>query len=166
MASAALEPIEANNEQREVAQRVVFAMNPPDRETPRIAYLVAPTGEQVPLPESLFRVLLQAAMVLARGEEVLVSPVDRLLTSQQSADLLNVSRTFLVRLLDQGKISYCKVGRHRRIKFGDVNQYKIQRAAERRRHLETLVRESEEAGLYDLPLSAGIDSDEATTGGS
>jgi len=151
MATGATEMIEASAAQQAGVQRVFVALNG----TPRIAYLVAPNGEKLPLPESLFRVLLQAAMVLARGEEVLVSPVDRMMTTQQAADMLNVSRPYLVRLLSENKIPYQNVGRHRRVKFGDVIKYKLQRASERRLQLEALVRESEEAGLYDLPPILG-----------
>jgi excisionase family DNA binding protein len=149
------DPIQATTEQREVVQRVYIALNETASPSHQIAFLEAPNGERLPLPVSLFRVLLQAAAVLARGEEVLVSPIDRQMTTQQAADLLNVSRPYLIRLLDEGKIAFQRVGRHRRVKFGDVNRYKVAGMIERRRQLERLVAESEELGLYDLPPVAG-----------
>src|SRR5262245_27973958 len=74
--------------------------------------LVGPQGEAVPLPESVFYVLERVAEVLARGDAVTVVPVGKELTTQQAADLLNVSRQYLVRLLDEGRIPYKKTGKH------------------------------------------------------
>jgi hypothetical protein len=68
-------------------------------------YLATPGDEPLPLPPSLREVLVIAAQMLARGGAVSVLPADRMLTSQQAADFLDVSRTHLVRLLDEGKIT-------------------------------------------------------------
>lgn len=117
--------------------------------SPRAARLVGPNGESLRLPESLFRVLRSAVEVLSRGEAVAIVPVHKELTTQEAADILNVSRQYLVRLLDEGRIPYSKTGTHRRIRFGDLMQYKRQRDAERQRGLAELTKLSQELGLYD-----------------
>lgn len=117
----------------------------------RFGCLVHPDGDMFPLPEPLFRVLYQAAAALIAGYQVIVSSVQHQLTTQEAADLLNVSRTHLVKLLDQNKLPSVKIGRHRRVTFGDLMDYKKRRLAERRESLENLIRESEELGLYDRP---------------
>ena len=74
---------------------------------------------------------------------------NRQLTTQQAADILNVSRLFLVKLLDEGAIPYIKVGSHRRIRFKDLIIYKEHRDRKRRKLLDQLIEMTEEAGLYE-----------------
>ena len=113
------------------------------------ARLVGSGGEQVQLPPSLFRVLQMAVDVLNRGEALTIVPFLRELTTQEAADLLNVSRQYLVRLLDNGLIPYTRTGTHRRIKLRDLLIYKRQRDAVRQRNLDDLTQLSQELGLYD-----------------
>lgn len=61
---------------------------------------------------------------MARGDAVTLIPVHAELTTQQAADMLNVSRPTLVRLLEEGRLTYQKPGRHRRIRFEEVMRYK------------------------------------------
>ena len=74
---------------------------------------------------------------------------NRQLTTEQAADILNVSRLFLVKLLDEGAIPYIKVGSHRRIQFKDLIIYKEHRDRKRRKLLDQLIEMTEEAGLYE-----------------
>ncbi len=113
------------------------------------ARLVGPTGEEIVLPPSLFRALQAAVDALSRGEAVTIAPIHKELTTQEAADLLNVSRQYLVRLLDEGRIPYAKTGTHRRVRFGDLMAYKEQRDTKRRRGLDELTRLSQELGLYE-----------------
>lgn len=150
-----LQVIDASPEQRADIERLKEALDCPEKEPHqecvRLGLLVDPDGRQFQLPEPLFRVLLQAANTLIAGYQVIVSPVRHQLTTQQAADLLNVSRTHLVSLLDSKQIAFTKVGRHRRVTFGDLMEYKKKRMIERRKALENLIHESEEIGLYDRP---------------
>lgn len=152
-----LQVIDASPQQRADIERLKDAFGDQTQEHAgqeevRFGLLVHPDGETTfPLPEPLFRVLAQAAGSLVAGYQVIVAPVQHQLTTQEAADLLNVSRTYLVRLLDEEKIPSTKVGRHRRVAFGDLMAYKKNRMAERRQALENLMQESEELGLYDRP---------------
>lgn len=106
--------------------------------------LVGPDGKKLPLPDSLFFVLERVAEVLARGDSVTVVPVGKELTTQQAADLLNVSRQYLVRLLEEKRIPFTKTGKHRRLKIEDVLRYKVERDRTRRSKLAEITRLGEE----------------------
>ncbi len=111
--------------------------------------LVGPTGESISIPESVFYVLERVAEVMARGDSITLVPVGQEMTTQQAADLLNVSRQYLVRLLDDGRIPFTKVGKHRRVRIEDVLAFREQRDRDRKAGLEELTRMSEELGGYD-----------------
>ena len=76
------------------------------------------------------------------------------LTTQQAADILNVSRPFLVKLLDEGAIPYRTVGSHRRIRFKDLIIYREQRKVKRRQGLKELTQFLQEEGFYEAGISA------------
>lgn len=88
--------------------------------------------------------------MLSEGRAVALMPEDDLLTTQKTADLLNVSRQYLVRLVDDGQLPAVKIGRHRRVRPSDVAAYKAERDARRGADLDRLVALSEEAGGYYL----------------
>jgi excisionase family DNA binding protein len=101
------------------------------------------------IPEAIVHILVRVAEVLERGDAITLVPVHQELTTQQAADLLNVSRQYLVRLLDEGKIPYMRTGKHRRLRIDDVLAYKQTRDRERDESLSELTRLSEEFGGYD-----------------
>ena len=78
----------------------------------------------VVVPVSAFKLFVNLLSEMAQGNAVTVMPLHAELTTQQAADLLNVSRPFFIKLLDEGKISFKKVGRHRRISARDVLDFK------------------------------------------
>ncbi|MGC4113497.1 MAG: helix-turn-helix domain-containing protein [Myxococcales bacterium] len=120
------------------------------RRTGRAAcMLVGPDQETVAIPESVFHVLERVAEVLSRGDAVTVVPVGKELTTQQAADLLNVSRQYLVRLVEDGRIPHSKTGKHRRLRVEDVVAFKEARDRQRKEQLDALTAMSEEAGGYD-----------------
>ena len=114
--------------------------------------LAGPKGERIAIPESVFYVLARVAEVLARGDAVTVVPTEKEITTQQAADLLNVSRQYLVRLLDEGKIPFTKTGKHRRVRVEDLLRFKATRDEERKATLDELTGLSEDYGGYDDEL--------------
>ncbi|CRM21030.1 DNA binding domain, excisionase family [Pseudomonas sp. 24 E 1] len=102
------------------------------------------------LPTSALRLLVDILGELAIGNAVKVVPVHAELTSQEAADLLNVSRPHLVKMLEEGAIPFTKTGRHRRIRFSDLMAFKQRRDQESQDAMEELVRQTRELGLgYD-----------------
>ncbi len=115
------------------------------------AVQVRPEGEtaavSVTVPQEAFDLFLEVLGQLANGNAVTIVPVHAELTTQQTADLLNVSRPFLVKLLEDGKIPSRKVGVHRRVRAEDVIAYKHADDLRRRAILDELTAEAEKHGL-------------------
>ncbi len=110
--------------------------------------LVAPNGEAVELPVVVVRLLHDIVHHLANDRVVSIVPMHKQLTTQQAADLLNVSRPHLIALLERGEIPHTRPGKHRRIKFSDVMEYKRRRDAVEEEALDELARLSQDLGLY------------------
>lgn len=110
--------------------------------------LVGPKGEGVVVPASMFSIIVRVAEVLARGDAITLVPVGKEVTTQQAADLLNVSRQYLVRLLNEGRVPYTKTGKHRRLRIEDVLAFKEARDLERKADLDELTAVSQELGGY------------------
>ncbi|OUL18879.1 DNA-binding protein [Nostoc sp. RF31YmG] len=113
------------------------------------AKLVGPNGEQIIIPDSLYQVLRQVVHAMASGQAISIVPQERELTTQQAADFLNVSRPYLIKLLEQNAIPYMTVGTHRRVRFEDLMSYKQQRDMKRDQFLTELTQMSQEAGFYE-----------------
>jgi excisionase family DNA binding protein len=111
--------------------------------------LLGPENNLIPLPEPIHQVLLQAVRFLERGEGVMIFPSTQAVTTQSAADILGVSRQYLVQLLEDGKIPFHKVGTHRRVKLKDVFEYRRQRDARRRKALDDMAKEAVADGIYD-----------------
>jgi excisionase family DNA binding protein len=93
---------------------------------------------------TLFRLILDE---MAQGNAVTLTPVHAELTTQEAAELLHVSRPFLIKLLEDQSIPYRKVGRHRRVRFDDLMAYKQQIDAKRAEVLGELVAQAQELGM-------------------
>ena len=111
--------------------------------------LVGPDGEEIELPLSVFQLLRRIVYHLMSGRAISIVPVNKELSTQEAADILNVSRPYLVSLLEAGKIPFGRVGTHRRIRFSDLMKYKEHRDKERKQGLAEMAHISEDAGLYD-----------------
>jgi excisionase family DNA binding protein len=92
--------------------------------------------------------LAQILALLARGEGVQIMPDMAELTTQQAADFLNVSRPYLVKLLEQGDIPFHMVGTHRRVRFQDLREYRRGEDQKQRGAADELARLTRELGLY------------------
>ena len=103
--------------------------------------------QRVKLPTSAVRLLLDILEQMARGNAVTLIPVHAELTTQQAADVLNVSRPFVVKLIDEGKLPFRKVGAHRRIKFEDLMAFKTNIDNSRHEALNKLVEQAQELDM-------------------
>jgi excisionase family DNA binding protein len=139
------EPIAATDSERPALSRIGDILG----NVNRVPKLVDPDGEEIELPKSVFQVLRQLVYHLAHDRVVTVVPVNKELTTQEAANILNVSRPYLIKLLEQGDIPFTKTGTHRRIQFSDLMEYKKHRDSERRKGLAELTQLSQELGLYN-----------------
>ncbi|ETX08244.1 helix-turn-helix domain-containing protein [Candidatus Entotheonella palauensis] len=143
--------VEPTPETSEAARNALRMLQPLIRhvQAETIVSICSAEGEEiaVPLPSDAFRVLVEVLGQMAKGSAVTVVPVHAELTTQQAADLLNVSRPFLINLLDGGHIPYSKIGTHRRIRVSDVMAYKERDDAERRAVANELAAEAQKLGL-------------------
>jgi excisionase family DNA binding protein len=112
--------------------------------------LVVSDIERHELTPQLARLLSQVVRALSDGQAVTVVPLHRLLTTQEAADLLGVSRPTLIKILEREQLPHEKVGRHRRIQLADLLAYQDRQRAEQRRALDQLAEESQRDRLYDL----------------
>ena len=106
--------------------------------------------EPIELPAGAVTLLMDILDAMASGQGVTLIPEDAELTTMQAADILHVSRPFLIKLLDEGKIPYRKVGKHRRIRGEDVLNYKRAIDQEREAVLDQLVADAQKQNMgYD-----------------
>jgi excisionase family DNA binding protein len=99
------------------------------------------------LPPKVLRLIADLLGLLAKGKAVSVVPKDLDVTTQEAAMFLNVSRPYLIRLLEEGKIRFHKVGSHRRIHFDDIVHYKEERTRKSNDALQALADQAQEIGM-------------------
>jgi excisionase family DNA binding protein len=114
------------------------------------AKLVGPDGKSQKLPESLYKFLVQLVADLNEGKSVSIFQKDATLTTVEAANMLGVSRQFIVTLVERDEIPHHKVGTHRRIYVRDLLAYKTRRDASRRKALDDLAKAEAEEGIYDV----------------
>lgn len=114
-------------------------------ETQRIQIFDAKNkAHQIELPTSALRLLVDVLSELAEGNAVKVVPVHAELTTQEAADLLNVSRPHLVKLLETGGLPFHKTGKHRRVRFDQLMKYKTLRDQESAAAMTELTQQAQE----------------------
>jgi excisionase family DNA binding protein len=111
--------------------------------------LTGPDGDSVELPEPMFKVLLQVAAAMKAGLAVTVAPHHLTLSTQEAADLLRISRTTLVRLLETGAIPFEKPSRHRKVRLDDLLEYRRRQRSQAELALADMVADTERLSLYD-----------------
>lgn len=134
------EPVQPTEEVSALAadasRRLFRVIGASQKETCVIRFESAP-DEPVVLPAAAVRLLGALLTELAKGNAVTLMPHHAELTTQEAADLLNVSRPYLVGLIESGQLPHHKVGTHRRVRFSDLMTFKRRRDAES----ETAMRE-------------------------
>jgi excisionase family DNA binding protein len=101
-------------------------------------------GRDLILPRRALALLRDLLAEMAQGNAVTVVPTHAELTTQQAADMLNVSRPHLIKLLEKGELPFTRVGTHRRIRYRDVVRFKMQRMEESEDALRELARIAQE----------------------
>jgi excisionase family DNA binding protein len=127
-----------------------FARGLTDPQAASRARLVGPDGSEIEIPNELYGVLRDVVSALSQGLAISIAPHNTMLTTQEAADLLSISRPTLVRLLDEGEIPHSMRGRHRRVLLRDVLTYQESTRREREQVLDQMAAEAEEDGLYEV----------------
>ena len=107
------------------------------------------TNEKIKIPLSALKLLGDVLKAMAEGKLISIVPLASELTTQAAAEMLGCSRPHIVKLLEEGKIPFTKVGKHRRIKFEDVVRYKREMKEQQKQHIIDIMNADEESGLYD-----------------
>jgi excisionase family DNA binding protein len=141
-------PTERESQLAEASSRILSSYV---RDTEEQTIRVLPEGgrleKAVTIPAVAFRLLVDILTQMAQGNAVTLIPVHAELTTQEAADLLNVSRPFLVKLLEDGEIPYRKVGTRRRVLYKDMAEYKRRIDERRRATLDELAMQAQEFGM-------------------
>ena len=107
------------------------------------------TQDKIIIPSRALKLLGDILKSMSEGKPISIVPVATEVTTQKAAEILGCSRPHLVKLLEEGVIPFTKVGKHRRIMFDDMVQYKLKMKADQKKHLIDLMNADEETGLYD-----------------
>ena len=118
-----------------------------------VSFVLEPNGhanapEPITVPANIFRSIVKMLIEVGNGNAVAVVPIQGELTTQQAADLLNVSRPHLIKLLERDELKCRMVGTHRKLIARDVLTYRDKATLARREALTRMVEADEELGLY------------------
>lgn len=108
------------------------------------------TKDKITVPLRALKLFGSILKVMSEGKPISIVPSATQVTTQKAAEMLGVSRPYLVKLLEQGAIQHTKVGKHRRILVEDVAAYKEYLKTAQKRQLIDMMEADEELGLYDL----------------
>lgn len=107
------------------------------------------TAEKIKIPLKALKLLAKILKATSQGQPISLVPIATEMTTQAAAELLGCSRPHVVKLLEDGKIPFTLVGRHRRVKFEDVMNYKQEMKLSQEKLLIEMMKSDEELGLYD-----------------
>lgn len=107
------------------------------------------TEEKIRIPKSALVLLTKILKEISQGNPISIVPIATEITTQSAAEMLGCSRPHIVKLLEEGTIPFTKVGKHRRIKYEDLINYRKQMKANQRRAIREIMELDEESGLYD-----------------
>ena len=107
------------------------------------------TNERIKIPLNSLKLLAKILKATSQGKLISIVPIATEITTQAAAELIGCSRPHLIKLLENGEIKFTKIGKHRRIKYQDVLEYKKKVKTEQRNLLIEIMKADEESGLYD-----------------
>jgi excisionase family DNA binding protein len=107
------------------------------------------TRERIILPVKALNLLGEILKAMSQGKPISIVPLATEVTTQKASEILGCSRPYFVKLLEEGKIEYTKVGKHRRIKYEDLIDYKKKMKDEQKKRLIEMMHADEDLGLYD-----------------
>jgi len=107
------------------------------------------TKEKIRIPLKALKLLAKILKATSQGKPISIVPIATEMTTQAAADLLGCSRPHVVKLLEEGKIEYTKIGKHRRVKFEDIIAYRKRKKEKQAELLIKIMKADEESGLYD-----------------
>jgi excisionase family DNA binding protein len=140
-------PSESEVELARVSSRILSSLSLKKSKPVQILFETDHHRNSVILPATAFKLLITILTQMAEGNAVTLIPIHAELTTQEAADLLNVSRPYLVRLLEEKKIPFRKVGTRRRILFQDLMEYKAKIDTARRKTLDDLAEEAQKLDM-------------------
>ena len=132
---------------RESYEALVSSIEQLRTEMPEIE--IEETEDKIRIPINALRFLASILKEISRGNPVSIVPIATEITTQAAAELLGCSRPHIVKLLEEGKIPYTTVGKHRRIKYEDLVTFKKEMKTKQRNKIQELMQLDEESGLYD-----------------
>jgi len=137
--------------EREIAQLSYQALSNTlaQLNTEKVDIEIEGSNDKIVLPLSALKFLEEILKNMSQGEIISIVPVATEVTTQKAAEILGCSRPHLIKILEEGKIPFTKVGRHRRIMFEDVVAYKRKMKEEQKLHIIDIMSADEEDGLYD-----------------
>ncbi len=118
-----------------------------DQKSKVISFTIQDSEEIITIPLKALKLLKVILNNMAQGKSIALLPTDAEITTQQAAEILNVSRPHVIKLLEKGNIPYKKVGSHRRILLQDILTYEATFKAKRRKQLNSLAKEAQELNL-------------------
>jgi excisionase family DNA binding protein len=107
------------------------------------------TAEKIKIPLPALKLLGEILKAMGEGKMISIVPIATEVTTQAAAEILGCSRPHLVKLLEEGKIEFTKVGKHRRIKFDDIVKYREEMKRQQKQHIIDIMNADEESGIYD-----------------
>ena len=107
------------------------------------------TGDRIKIPLKALELLTDILKAMGEGKPISIVPVAAEMTTQAAAEFLGCSRPHLVKLLEEGSIPYTRIGKHRRVKFEDISNFKDSMKKEQEKLIIQMMKTDEESGLYD-----------------
>ena len=133
--------------EEEVARRFADIVNTASSQEAALRLMVG--DKAVELPPGMADVLVRVAQAMQQGLAVTVAPQNTRLTTQEAADMLGISRSTLVRMLEAGEIPFQKIRRHRRLYLSDVLEYQKRQRRASDEALSDMVADAQAMGAYD-----------------